>query len=375
MLWYAVGVRILAIEPFYGGSHRAVLDGWRKYSEHQIEIVDLPATAWKWRLAGAAPALADKLGEIWGAGPDLIWASSMTNLSMLVALFPALREVPKVYYFHEFQGTYPRNPRTTDKGYLAADADLNYTLMQVMSAAVADRIWFNSGFLRQLFLDAVAELRTHWPEPRPAWDRDFWDRKDAVVEPGVEICPEGCTATSGAPWRIAWNHRWAWDKQPEKLGRLFAQFHGSGLPVVPVLLGSGRDRWLEEHPEEARLLAQAEKPECTSREDYCRALGSCHFVLSTAVQENFGLAVAEAAASGVIPIVPDRLVYRRMYPDPFRYGTVDEIISMLRGLSQVWKDNSVMIRGVATQWLWNNQVKIWDKASEVAIGDREATIW
>ena len=47
-------MRILALEPYYGGSHQAFLDGWSKRSCHTWTVLTLPAAKWKWRTRHAA---------------------------------------------------------------------------------------------------------------------------------------------------------------------------------------------------------------------------------------------------------------------------------------------------------------------------------
>ncbi|MCK4372451.1 MAG: DUF3524 domain-containing protein, partial [candidate division Zixibacteria bacterium] len=36
-------MKILALEPYYGGSHKAFLDGWSSRSRHEWTILKLPA--------------------------------------------------------------------------------------------------------------------------------------------------------------------------------------------------------------------------------------------------------------------------------------------------------------------------------------------
>ena len=36
-------MRILALEPYYGGSHQAFLDGWTAHSRHAFTVLGLPA--------------------------------------------------------------------------------------------------------------------------------------------------------------------------------------------------------------------------------------------------------------------------------------------------------------------------------------------
>ncbi|UCC45787.1 MAG: DUF3524 domain-containing protein, partial [Candidatus Zixiibacteriota bacterium] len=43
-------MQILAVDPYYGGSHKAFLEGWSEVSRHQWRILSLPARKWKWRM-------------------------------------------------------------------------------------------------------------------------------------------------------------------------------------------------------------------------------------------------------------------------------------------------------------------------------------
>ena len=67
-------MRILALEPYYGGSHRALLDGWAAHSQHQWTVLGLPAHSWKWRMRHAALTLAEQAKQLLadGAAFDLL---------------------------------------------------------------------------------------------------------------------------------------------------------------------------------------------------------------------------------------------------------------------------------------------------------------
>ncbi|GAH62988.1 unnamed protein product, partial [marine sediment metagenome] len=43
-------MRILALEPYYGGSHEAFLTGWTRRSRHDWTLLTLHANHWKWRM-------------------------------------------------------------------------------------------------------------------------------------------------------------------------------------------------------------------------------------------------------------------------------------------------------------------------------------
>ncbi|MEC8896068.1 MAG: DUF3524 domain-containing protein, partial [Planctomycetota bacterium] len=41
-------LKILALEPYYNISHRVFLEGYKRYSRHDIKIWSLPGRKWKW---------------------------------------------------------------------------------------------------------------------------------------------------------------------------------------------------------------------------------------------------------------------------------------------------------------------------------------
>ena len=95
-------MRILAIEPYYGGSHRDFLDGWSSRSRHHWTLLTLPAHHWKWRMRHAATTLrteAQQRGE--HSEPwDLLWCSDMLSLADFKGLsHPAIARLPVIAYF------------------------------------------------------------------------------------------------------------------------------------------------------------------------------------------------------------------------------------------------------------------------------------
>ena len=49
-------VRVLLVEPYYGGSHKAWADGYGAHSAYEVTLVSHPARFWKWRMQGGADA-------------------------------------------------------------------------------------------------------------------------------------------------------------------------------------------------------------------------------------------------------------------------------------------------------------------------------
>ncbi len=103
-------MKVLALEPWYGGSHKAFLNGLMKHSRHDFNAVTMTARFWKWRMHGGAVTMARKVEELARKGdlPDVIFASDMLNLPAFLALARRfMTDVPVVLYMHENQLTYP----------------------------------------------------------------------------------------------------------------------------------------------------------------------------------------------------------------------------------------------------------------------------
>jgi len=155
-------MKILALEPYCGGSHQAFLDGWSKRSCHTWTVLTLPATKWKWRMRHAAITFAAEVerrikhGESW----DLIFCSDMLNLAEFIGLANhRIRGLPSVVYFHENQLTYPVRAEQ--------DRDYHFAMTNLTTALAASAVWFNSEFHRTSFLDAMATFLRRMPDYQP----------------------------------------------------------------------------------------------------------------------------------------------------------------------------------------------------------------
>ncbi len=107
-------LEVWALEPYFGGSHRAFLEGLAAHSRHHFTLFTMPGRNWKWRMHGASLSLAEQVLEHHdsiGTRPDAFFASDMLDLGVfLAAVGPVLGRVPTILYLHENQLTYPLPP-------------------------------------------------------------------------------------------------------------------------------------------------------------------------------------------------------------------------------------------------------------------------
>jgi len=94
---------ILALEPFYGGGRRHMLETLIHYSRHRWTLLKLPPRRIERRLTAAAHWFAEQLTRHWVGRVDLLFTSEALNLADLYRLMPSLLKKPSVVYFHNNQ--------------------------------------------------------------------------------------------------------------------------------------------------------------------------------------------------------------------------------------------------------------------------------
>lgn len=313
----AAALRVAAIEPYFGGSHRHFLEDLRRHSRHRIELFTLPPRQWKWRVRGAALHFAPLLNA---AAPfDVLLCSDFVNVPDLRALLaPRARTTPVLYYMHENQLGYPLSPDEVFDPY--------FGFTNVLSCLSAEAVAFNSEFHRRDFL---GRLETFLPR-LPDYDRHA---VTAAIRTKAEVLPLGLDvdelecerpdhdrrreprAPGDPPRRILWNHRWEFDKAPERFFAALEVLAGRDVPFVVDVVGESFARRPEEFDAaKQRLGARLGRfGYVASRQEYVRLLWSSDLVVSTAQQEYFGIAMAEAVWCGAWPIAPRALVYEDFY--------------------------------------------------------------
>jgi len=337
--------RLLVLEPYFGGSHRAVLDCLLPALGWEYDLVTLPARKWKWRMRGAAITFAQRVQELdteWrAANPDgehgrpaahsrwdAAFASTFLNLAEFKGLAGAsVAGVPTVVYFHENQLVYP-NRHT-------AEWDLQFPLTNVTSALAADECWFNTAWNRDRFLEEIEPFIRQFPDHHPKGTAARIAARSHVIAPPFDPAPfDAAPIAREGHCRIVWPHRWEHDKDPETFFRVVNELGAEGLDFEVAVAGQAfaetREAFEDATTELGHRLVHIGEP--GSRDAYARLLASSDVAVSTAVNEFFGLAMVEAAYCGCLPLVPDTLAYPELYPPEMRYASADVLKARLRGL-------------------------------------------
>ena len=327
--------RILALEPYLGGSHQAFLNGWSEHSRHTWTILGLPPYKWKWRMRHAAitfPAsVAQKQAQ--GQSWDLIFCSDMLDLASFKALAPApVNQLPSIIYFHENQLTYPlsRHDRR----------DYHFGLTNMTSALAADQVWFNSTFHKETFLCALEKMLKKMPDHQP------WDVVSRI-EQKSSVKPQGVTRTDlvdlrpKGPMNLLWAARWEYDKDPETFFCALEVLQKRSVDFKINVIGE-RFRECPNIFQEARIRFSHRIDAWgyqETRTHYQQVLSQSHIIVSTAIHEFFGIGIVEAALAGVYPLLPKRLSYPEIFdsekhPHYFYDGSAQNLADRLEELSR-----------------------------------------
>jgi glycosyltransferase involved in cell wall biosynthesis len=353
-------LNILFLEPFFGGSHREFARGLVSHSRHHIDLLTLPARFWKWRMRGAALYFLKKIPAL--DDYDGLLVTGLMSLSDFKALSKSCP--PTLTYFHETQLTYP----------LASGEHMDYQFgfTDMTTALAADRILFNSRTHRDAFFSHLPGFLKMMPEYRPLWLVDSIRDRSAVLYPGCRFPADGVGIADLSPDAsplIIWNHRWEFDKCPDQFFAALdaaqdngAKFRlallGENFQAVPKAFESARERY-------GRRIVQYGYVQ--SREEYIQWLQRGSIIISTARQENFGIAVVEAIRYGCVPLLPDRLAYPEIIPPQFHsaalYRDADDLAQKLTYLLTDYSGSQELRHRLSAEmgkFAWPNLIEHYD---------------
>lgn len=358
--------RILLVEPFYGGSHKAFADGLVRHSRHDFELITLPAGEWRRRMRRSAQELAPVATRTSGHF-DVLMVTDMLDLPAFLALTrPQFAQTPILCYFHENQLTYPRLRGTNFNSWFG---QVNY-----LSAAAADFVAFNSAFHRDDFVGALRSL-----EQTPnGWLSgaliDAIAAKSTVLPVGVELAwldDQRVASKAGLAPLILWNHRWEFDKDPAVFARVISGLADRGVAFRLALAG---DEGPNPAPELVRLVEQLGERVVhagfvATPEAYARLLWESDLVVSTARHEFFGVGMVEALYCGCVPVAPRGYNYPALAPpawheqclfedEPGLSRRLTSLLSRPLGMDEAGRTS-------ASRFSWPAVIREWDETLEM----------
>ena len=370
-------MNILALEPWYGGSHRNFLDGLARHSRHNFHLITMSARFWKWRMHGGAVTMALKAMQALEQGfrPDLIFATDMVNLPAFLALTRGqFADIPVVFYFHENQLTYPLKPDVP--------RDNTYGYINYLSCLAADHVVFNSRFHYDEFMEALPVLLRAFPDFTHLQTVQEIREKSSVLHLGMELRAHDAYAAEYEPhaWGpgmkppiVLWNQRWEYDKNPEAFFRLMNRLDDVGCSFRLLLAGehfseqpSEFERAFERYAERILHYGYAE-----DFAEYSRLLHRADLIVSTSVHEFFGIAIMEAIYCGCHPLLPNRLSYPELVPESLHYPLLHAPVlyededDLFRIMTRILKGEerplpAATLRSIPERLEWGTHIKDYD---------------
>ncbi|UCG51524.1 MAG: DUF3524 domain-containing protein [Candidatus Latescibacterota bacterium] len=375
-------MKILIIEPFLTGSHAAWAKGYASHSRHTVEILSLSGAHWKWRMHGGAITLARKFVEE-DRRPDLLLATDMLDVTTFLSLTRAHTSgIPVAVYFHENQITYPWSPKDRDK---ARERDRHYGFINYVSALTCDRVYFNSQYHMDSFLDELPEFLAHFPDHQEQSQVEHIREKSEVLPLGFDFSsfrPLTFVAANDGDQRedhrdtirpplILWNHRWEYDKNPEEFFEALQFLASCGYPFEVALLGESFDvipeAFVEAEQELGERIVQYGYVE--DRAEYTRWLRRSDLLPVTSNQDFFGSSVIEAVYCDCFPLLPKRLAFPELFPAEIHsscfYTDFNDLVNRLQNaIGQIERMRKISFRPIAEQYDWQRVAPLYDEAFE-----------
>jgi glycosyltransferase involved in cell wall biosynthesis len=377
-------MEILLVEPYNTGSHAEWALGYARHSSHVVRTLSLSGAHWKWRMHGGAVTLARKFHES-GHAPDLILATDMLDLASFLALTRAKTAgVPSAVYFHENQITYPWSPLDRNS---AERRDEHYGFINFTSALAADRVFFNSQYHMDSFLNELPRFLARFPDHQELSSAERICDKASVLPLGFEFArldpmtlrdPSEEKVAGGRRPLVLWNHRWEYDKNPEEFFRVLRILASRGLDFDVALLGESFDEipacFADAEAEFGDRIVQFGYVQ--ERAEYARWLRRADLLPVTSNQEFFGASVIEAVFCGCFPILPARLAYPELFPVELRsacfYRDFDDLVRRLTAaITQIDRVRKISFRSVAEKFDWRSVSPVYDAVfADTAAGER-----
>lgn len=254
---------------------------------------------------------------------DVIFCTDMLDLCGWKSFAPPkFKHLPTILYFHENQLLYPSQNQH--------DGDLHFAFSNILNAASADEIWFNSNWHRDSFLHEGELFLRRMPDFSPHKTISYIRQRSHVCYPGFELAETWGAKEGNKNIHYLWAARWEHDKNPTPFVDALKRLKQSKKPFRLSIIGQTKDKCPPIFEEAKQLFADelihfGWQPD---RQSFERVLRSSDVIVSTALHEFFGIAIVEAVAAGAFPLLPKRLAYPEVFntfvQDDYDDGFYDE---------------------------------------------------
>jgi len=347
-------VRVLILSAYNAVSHAHLNSGLVEYlPEFDFTVISLTPRFFAWRSRGNSLSFAYEYRDILKKGYDLIFATSITDITALRGFVPEIADIPTIVYFHENQFAYPES--RADHGNHEAK------IVSIYNALASDIVIFNTEYNRSTYLKGVRKYLKKMPDHVPKGLVEEIGEKSRVLSVPVKKCA-GKNVHTGTPV-ILWNHRWEYDKAPDRFLNALRELKRRSFEFKLHLAGQVFARV----PDELEIIKSEFTGEilscgyAKSREDYERIMSESSIVISTALHDYQGLAVIEAADAGCIPVLPDRMAYPELFSDEYLYRGNDETAEAAHCADKIIQA-SELDRCDLSRFYWKNLI---DKYREI----------
>ena len=313
-------MRILLLSAYDAQSHQY----WRNGLVHNLPefnwtVLTLPPRYFAWRVRGNALSWLIEQQDILSKQYDLIIATSMVDLAGLKGLVPSLAATPSLVYFHENQFEYPESGHE--------QGSVEPQMMSIFTTLAASNIVFNSEFNKTTFLAGVKRLFKKLPDHKPKnINQLLFDKASVLPVPLSSIDKYESSlirniSSDTDKLVVVWNHRWEFDKGPERLYDTIKQTVARSNNVVFHIAG----QQFRHSPDVFNKIKQdfgqyiGEFGFIDDKQHYRDILLASDVVLSTALHDFQGLSVLEGVQSNCTPLLPNALVYPEYFDKQFLY--------------------------------------------------------
>jgi glycosyltransferase involved in cell wall biosynthesis len=248
-----------------------------------------------------------------------------------------------------------------------------------LSMLAADQVFFNSRYHLEDWFQALPNMLKHFPDHTHLHRIEEVRSNAAVLPvgcdlrrldavPRIPLAAEG-PSDPGEPPLVLWNQRWEYDKNPETFLKALCALQSEEVDFRVALAGrSYRQTAPEFEAARERLKDRIVHFGYAGGDDYDALLRRADVVVSTAIHEFFGVAIAEAIYVGCFPVLPHRLSYPELIPrshhDLCLYTSFEELLARLRwALTHPDDARSLAeeLRPAVAHFDWGEMAPVYDK--------------